>query len=399
MQSSESRIRDISHLLKYFAELGEFERFLPADLAIYLDGGTGRSATSPFVRANLEHFLPSIQSSAINELIRDIFWHQGLASVIEPKYPHLLHATSISDEYGSISDAAGGKASIFCTFHYGGYRLVASALWRAGISYDLIVASDVATAQADAFYNQLSNAEKEFGKCGEFTISIADDPRSIATSLKNLKRGRSLLFYIDGNLGSGGAKPQGDRLVSVPFLGREILARRGIAFISQRSGVPIIPIIANRAHGWIPAIETFEPIHPVHEKCLDEQAAITRYLYGILQAQLLVDPAQWEGWLYVHKFLPHLTAVPLGSGHVGRGTNLEFNIKVYDLVKKKGIPFLFHKPDYRFFELKHELYYILTEIKKGMVNVDDLKLHGLSKSAISSLTAKGILTNVDSDEC
>src|SRR6185436_1408835 len=63
----------------------------------------------------------------------------------------------------------------------------------------------------------------------------------IARAIQN---GSSLLLFVDGNTGVGGAGRQDEKLCRIDFFGRKIFARKGIAYFSRMFNAPIIPVVS-----------------------------------------------------------------------------------------------------------------------------------------------------------
>lgn len=195
---------------------------------------------------------------------------------------------------------------IYCSYHLGSYRLIVGYLLSKGIDVALLVTDDVIQKQMQLMtdvYRDM-NCKDDFGK---LIFLNAESFDGINEAINFYEQGGSLLIYIDGNSGIGGMNRNDDRLLTIPFLGRRVKARKGVAFLSWVLKATIYPFyVRNNQDGTRSLI--FET-NIVLDRQLNKVEYIkqtTHKLFQILEREVRREPAAWEGWLYIQK----VTCVP-----------------------------------------------------------------------------------------
>ena len=256
-----------------------------------------------FASANLRHLLPAIPTSQHDGIIKEILFNQACA-VLDGDNCFLLESAEICDP-NSMLLLAKDKPVIFCTFHFGSYRLINALLVRGGINYTLPVADDVFETQSASFVESVQGFRTYFKSDSQFAVLNAEEPISALTLARKARAGWSLLAYIDGNTGVQGAGRRDAKTVRVPLLGKPIYARKGIAFLSHFLKVPIVPVLCEITGQMQRTITFHEKIDPSGFS-KDREAycqMATERLYAVLAGYLKRVPSQWEGWLDMQKYL------------------------------------------------------------------------------------------------
>lgn len=146
-------------------------------------------------------------------------------------------------------------------------------------------------------------------------IITVENPSSALRMVRALKRGEIVMFDLDGNLGVGGEAGTRAEEFTVTFLDREVHVRRGSAYLSYKTGAPIVPIVpswgsGNRAHLTFHDPIQIEPGETLENFC---QRSLNQ-LYGILEARVLEEPPDWEMWPEFYKWVSPSLA---GNGKSG----------------------------------------------------------------------------------
>jgi len=264
------------------------------------------TSTAHFISANLQMLLPEIPREQHLAFSREVKWHQIWAAHDQREF-HLARTTRVIDSSGIFDDVKGGRRNaIFCTYHVGSYRLINIILHALDVPYSLVADHEFVTEQADEVRSLAWDLQSTYLKVEPKELEVLDAEQSSGAfkALRRLKEGRSLLFYIDGNTGVGGHTQDREKYIAVNFFGHELHARKGIAFISYSADIPIIPVICVRT-GWLDReLHVLEPIVPDRSLSRDEFCRqATQQLYSTLEKYLRNTPEQWEGWMYIHKFI------------------------------------------------------------------------------------------------
>jgi lauroyl/myristoyl acyltransferase len=140
-------------------------------------------------------------------------------------------------------------------------------------------------------------------------IITVENPSSALRMVRALKRGEIVMFDLDGNLGVGGEAGTRAEAFKVSFLGREVHVRRGAAYLSYKTGAPIVPVVPSWGRGGRPHLTFHDPIQAEPGETLENfcQRSLNQ-LYGILETRVLEEPADWEMWPEFYKWIsPSLT--------------------------------------------------------------------------------------------
>ena len=256
-----------------------------------------------FASANLRHLLPAIPITRHAQIINEILFTQ-VCAVLDEDSCFLLESTKISDP-GSMLLAAKENPVIFCTFHFGSYRLINQVLVNRGLNYILPVSSDIYAAQKKRYEDGLKVLQAYFKSDSQLMVVNAEEPTSALTLARKTRAGWSLLAYIDGNTGVQGAGRRDAKMLRISLLGKPIYARKGIAFLSHFLKLPIVPVICEITGPMERSMTFHERIDP-SVASEDREAycrMATEKVYSVLGDYLRKKPAQWEGWLDMQKYL------------------------------------------------------------------------------------------------
>jgi len=134
-------------------------------------------------------------------------------------------------------------------------------------------------------------------------ILTVEEPTCALKMVRALKRGEVVFFDVDGNIGVGGEKRTRQGTLTLSFLGRDIHVRKGVAYLSHRTGAPIVPVTTLWEEQG-PRVRFQPPLSPEEKEGKEEytERALT-HLYGQLENHLLRHPEQWEMWPHFFKWI------------------------------------------------------------------------------------------------
>lgn len=169
------------------------------------------------------------------------------------------------------------------------------------------------------------------------------------------------------------------------FLNNSIYARKGIAFISHFSQVPIVPVICVRTGWFSRKLYFLDPIVPSKNENRENYSQVTtQKLYTILEQYLKEYPEQWESWMYIFKSLKieDNTALNLTTSNkiIKQNKNkLQFilNSKKYALMEFGDKNFLFEKENFKIHNISSQFYEVLSHFKTPAL-ISELKLSDFS---------------------
>ncbi len=349
------------------------------------DPAPTHAQTYMMLSANLNTFMPNLPSTEYFPFLRDVLYHQRIAAIDEKLVEKAgdVMLTGLTD---SLWDAVAGKPTIFCTCHLGSYRILNTFLARIGAKISLLIDNQAYQQQGEKFIRIYDEVAAHFNQPqGNLTLINAEQPSAGMQLMRSLRQGRILVAYLDGNTGAGGVTRQDDKLVSIDFLNRPLLARKGLAFLSIATQTPIVPVFSFRPDRYSNTLHVMEPRVPTpvaHEEREAAYATLTQCLYNDFATLLRQYPSQWEGWLYVHKYLdlPKLRAqyVAPPAHDVTAKTEWQFNHDRYTNLAKGDTAVLFDKHLYRSIRVTSQLGELLrnpsVRFDAGTVKSDLIKM-------------------------
>ncbi|MDU1904572.1 MAG: hypothetical protein E6772_07290 [Dysgonomonas sp.] len=251
-----------------------------------------------FARASSEKLMPS---SEIENIYHQINYYRGLTWI---QQRCIIDSLSRVKEDGDMSFFNTiNEPRIYCTFHMASYRMPIFKILEKGIDLAFVLASKTLEQQHESFTLAHEEMKKKLGLQNTLSFIDAESPSGVIQMVRALKEGKSLLFYIDGNTGVGGTKRNDDKMIHINFLGAKMLARKGIAYIASKCKVPIITTICQYISDEDMKITYYPPINMNSTDINESSGKVTQSIYDNFSTILKKYPSQWEGWIFLPRFL------------------------------------------------------------------------------------------------
>lgn len=274
--------------------------------------------------------------------------------------------------------------SIFVSFHIGSYRAILALLIKKNLDIVLLMDPRAYALQSKDVLNQYENIKNLFQSSSNIVILPADKKDLALDILIKTRQGYSVLAFVDGNNGFGGSFKQ-DHSLKVDFMGKDIMVKQGLAKLSHSLSLNIVPIISHyddMRQKW----EFHAPIVPSKGNKMEDYTQETmQNLYKILEAEVKRNPMQWDGWLYIHKFL----ADKIETEKCEESYDAEKSYKINDSVGffcLEDTYFLINRSNYKVFEIPQSVYSVLkTSAQKNNLSNDEIEkydLHALYREQI-----------------
>lgn len=206
------------------------------------------------------------------------------------------------------------------------------------------------------------------------------------------------MFFLDGNKGVGGRSINKDKLMQVDFLDMTLNVRKGVAFLSYISGVPLLPLSAKRvSENFLENRIKFYP--QIFADLADTRDSYIKMaiqkMYCHLENELTEAHEQWECWRYIDQALvvpkqDELTLAEMG----GLFRPLHFNKSRYLIFSppNETLYVLFDRKYYRTTFIGVAFHEILHSIQNTPQAVSDfLMREGVTSELLSELLRKEIL--------
>jgi lauroyl/myristoyl acyltransferase len=324
------------------------------------------------VSASLYNFLPNIEVKKHENIFNKII-ETRKQSIIDLEVENNLKVNN----YSLINlEELKNNSFIICTFHIGSYRIINQYLAKHKIPFSLVISKNVIDTQGiqikDSFsqYTQKENNDLE--------LIDAELPNSLFKMTKAIKNGKSLVIYIDGNLGSGNDTLNNENHFEINFLNKSIFVRRGIGLLATITKKPVLPVISYRDHNNFNILNFYKPV--ISNENLDRNSNakyIIKELYKKAEIIIREYPEQWEGWLYLYKISKinnkEIINVP-ESDNISDiyKKKFKFNIIEFGLFTIENDFYIFQKFNYCSFKIDNQLYNALLNSNFKRINLNDL---------------------------
>lgn len=266
--------------------------------------------------------------------------------------------------------------SIFVSFHIGSYRAILALLIKKNLDIVLLMDPRAYALQNKDVLNQYENIKKLFQSSSNIVILPADKKDLALDIFMKTRQGYSVLAFVDGNNGFGGSFKQ-DHSLKVNFMGKDIMVKQGLAKLSHALSLKIVPIIShydNMKQKWAFHV----PVVPSKENKMEDYAQNTmQSLYKILEEEVRKNPMQWDGWLYIHKFLADKTETKRCEDLYDAEKSYKINDSV-GFFSLEDSYFLINRSNYKVFEIPKPVYFVLkTSTQKNYLSNDEMEKYDL----------------------
>lgn len=244
--------------------------------------------------ANLFHVLQltdrRLRRDMLRSAVKSLLTNRNVDHVLACKLRDYLE---VSDPGSVLAEVGRGRSFMFLGFHTGPYWTLFTPLIEAGV--DIVTLFPPALDRKRQEIEEMIAAMKE--ECASpsnLTLVGIDDPAFLVQLRKGLKQGTQIVVYLDGDSGAPLPKtPKRD--VTLPFFHSEITVKTTLFRMAQMFDLPVVTF--NAARNGIGRNLLLEPLPQQSSYELTVETAYSR-----LRDRLAVAPAQWEGWLYFHKY-------------------------------------------------------------------------------------------------
>ena len=235
------------------------------------------------VKKNLKRILPL--SNNISFLARDVFRNFGrylieffqMKEMVDAQFIKNNVQTKGLDHLDNV--LAEGKGGIIVTAHIGNWELGAVLLSVMG--YPLMA---IALPHKERPVNDLFNDQRETKG-----VTVVPTNSALRCCIEQLRNNKFVALVADRDFHHGG--------IIMDFLGHKMLAPKGAAMFSWKTGAPILPIFLIRNGDKKFILSCSEPIYPpkrnVSEAGDDIILGIMRRYMSVIEEKIRAHPSQW----------------------------------------------------------------------------------------------------------
>jgi KDO2-lipid IV(A) lauroyltransferase len=230
----------------------------------------------------LQKVFPNLEQSILKTILKKLY--RNMALTIQEIYltddKTLYSMCSIEGRENVDSALALGRGAVLATAHFGDWE-AARILPLAGIPLSV-----VAKTQRNTLFDDYTNKIRR--SCG---LKVINMNRGLRDIIHQLAEGRFVAILMDQNAGSSG--------LMMDFLGFPASHWKGVAKLSLRYHVPIVPGFARRSDDGKIIFEFYKPIlHEELEDCEASYRIVLEDVNQIIETKIREYPDQW---FWVHK--------------------------------------------------------------------------------------------------
>lgn len=311
--------------------------------------------TFQFLSANLSRFFPEMPESEHKKAYFEILSYRVLQGV-DTQFSSNFSGLDDFNEF-NYEEIRQHLPAMFVSHHTGSYRSAMAFLVKYNINVVLMVDPLAYKYTLEKMQHQYQQVKTAFNSTSELIIFPTNQPDLSLQIMAKVKKGYSVLAFIDGNSGSNGYLNR-DNSLQIPFFGQDIYVRTGLPTLSFYLKIPIVPMLSYYDEGLQPRWNVYDPIVPPkgERNPAVYVAESTRYLYSILENALKQYPMQWEGWMFLHRYL---TLPAADAGVPSSLTGISINDKA-GLFMLDGRYYILNKENYKLMELDEEVFHLFN---------------------------------------
>lgn len=244
---------------------------------------------------------------------------------------------SVSNEIAAIQQQYGSV--ILALFHFGMHRDIIVDL----ACNNIPIAAPIAGKSYWDFYQQRHIAPDNFADC--FNLIEVDSPSVGKQLVKQMRMGRLITIYADGNMGPDGAHVA-EGGTTVNFFSRSIAVKEGVARLARSFKLPVLPLFSQ--------VEPDSPHHYriVTGELIHTDANIMQQLYHQLESCVTKRPQDWEFITCCHRWISQeISSSALDSPSYTEATMFKLNLQHVRVVQQKNDTFLLNLKQQKAFKL------------------------------------------------
>jgi len=269
----------------------------------------------------------------LSKLINNFSGRSNLAtpSAEHVGWPDVIKEIStVRQKYGSV---------ILALFHYGMHRDIIVDL----ACNNIPVSAPIAGKAYWDFYQQRHITPDAFAAC--FNLIEVDSPSVGKQLVKQIRKGRLITIYADGNMGPDGVHVA-EGGTEVNFFGRSIAVKEGVARLARSFRLPVLPLFSQVEPGSSNCyrITTGELIHA--------DANIMQQLYHQLESCVVQRPQDWEFITCCHRWITQeINSSTIASPSYAEAAMFKLNLQHVRVVQQKNDTFLLNLKQQKAFKL------------------------------------------------
>lgn len=287
--------------------------------------------TREVLLSNIYGMRPQLSRQEMDESALQSYFRQCQSIIEANNFLDLLPSISCIGNTGHLTN---GSPAIYVSFHYASYRLLLIYLASLRIPLTALMYDGLDPDRRDGITDNVARMFDVMGYDKSlFKIMDTSSAAMLFSLSSDLKQGRSVFIYVDGNQSVGGWSSTNRNSMRIPFLGHDLHARYGASAISWLTKVPLVPVIAHRrgAQEEENVFQFFDDIRPNggDKQAFFEEATVRQWRN--FEPFVERDLTNWEALKYSHKFMEYNPVVAPGTAPrvSGPANAMKFNHERY----------------------------------------------------------------------
>lgn len=296
----------------------------------------------------------------------------------------------------SMLAKARDQACIFITFHTGSFNLLASYLLKSGRQFYIL--SDTQSMDNKDYKEATERYRQEYKNDCSIEMLNVEEPKAIFNIIRKIRKGATMIGFLDGNKGVDGQSKTNENLLDVNFLNGRVKVRKGLPYMAFITKTPIV-LALNYEVEEKKYLRIYEPIIAEED---DKDAFCTRTINTVFNHfgdHIVKHIDQWANWPYLHNWTDldffrsklNEKAKKVKSS-IGEKGSLTFNSDRFCPIRLDGELFLFDRVCYHLLPVKEThipIFSYKTDIKTKEHFIKSLAEK--QQEEVSALVAKQIL--------
>lgn len=351
-----------------------------------------------FTNLNKYHLFEEEHFDRENDFYKEVLYHQHL-NTIDFNYHHQYLTEKVVAIKGNIPE--GDSPVIYCSFHYGSYAHVSTALRMLDKNFTVVSKQTGGSSIIRWKKEEEAHAENP----DYFHHSKTIDPQALDSTFQiynTLRKGRSVLVYIDVFLNK--TEGQGKRNKEFYLFNSKLFIASGIPEISQKTGAPIIPVISERTPKNTLEITFYDSVCNGDTAVENYTNAAFQECFQIFSKHLQKHPEQWDQWQFIHKNLIKTPKIKrrrrsfaklfkklFGKGErIAKNATIIFNKSDFQFFQRDEVDYLLNINNYKCFKITSHLTKILKRLNTDNFTVPEVK-GALNPTLYNDLVSKKVL--------
>ena len=261
--------------------------------------------TREILLSNIYGIRPELSRESMDANALQAYFRQCQSIIEANNFLELLPSISCIGNTGHLTAKS---PAIYVSFHYASYRLLLIYLASLQIPLTALMYDGLDPDRRDGITDNVARMFDVMGfEKSLFKIMDTSSASMLFSLSADLKQGRSVFIYVDGNQSVGGWSSTNRNSMQIPFLGHSLRARYGASAISWLTKVPLVPIVAHRRGGQEEenVFQFFDDIRPNggDKQAFFEEATVRQW--QSFEPFVASDLTNWEALKYSHKFMDY----------------------------------------------------------------------------------------------